>query len=117
MTASSSTTTTVVDIGRMGDDSLRKYKIFHKLGVPESAPRSELVNAVKKHFSKTKVNENEVIRAFLRFIHQVKARSENHQHDNMDDAELRAANGPTMSTLTNINIPNTSISRAAPPHS
>ena len=47
-------------------NSLKKYKTFHKLAVPNDATKAELVAAVSKHFNKyPRVRDSEVIQMFL----------------------------------------------------
>lgn len=110
------TNSVVADMSRLDDSSLRNYKRFHRLAVSEDASRTELVGAVKRHFARTKVNENEVIRGFVRHMQQVKTRSENHQpyhlhaqHGQQQQLDMAMSTDdthpPTMSNLTN--IPNT----------
>jgi len=59
-----------VDFNKLDVATLKRYKRSYKLRLRHNSTKTELVNAVSKHFASLPVNENEIIEAFLETINQ-----------------------------------------------
>lgn len=54
------------NIGKLRTRSLHKYRVHHKLPLPDDCSRDELEGAVRRHFARHPVREHDVIDAFVR---------------------------------------------------
>lgn len=54
-----------VNLGKLDETTLRRYRRYFNLNVRKDCERDELVFAVRRHFARTKVNEQDVIDGFL----------------------------------------------------
>ncbi|KAJ8905051.1 hypothetical protein NDN08_001563 [Rhodosorus marinus] len=54
-----------VNLGKLDEDTLRRYRRYFNLNVRKDCEKDELVFAVRRHFARTKVDESDVIFRFL----------------------------------------------------